>query len=120
MGRFQWKPGKSPTQAMAPGIARYKSALRRAIWGVLNLNAAEIETDMKRNAPWTDQTANARQTLRAFVYEPRPEVVALVAKQHMEYGKWLELKNGGRYAIILPTLEQYYQQVWSDIKDVVE
>ena len=72
--------------------------------------APQIEADMKRNAIWTDRTSNARQTLAAFVIVDGNRVI-LIAKQHMSYGKYLELNNQGIYAIVMPTLRQYYGRV---------
>lgn len=74
-----------------------------------------IEADAKTNASWTDRTSNARQTLAAFAYKRTPTLWALVLRHWMTYGKWLELRWGGRYAIILPTLQLYYQPIWDSI-----
>ena len=117
---FRWKPGKSPTQVWGPKVDRFVRQLESGIILILELYAPQIEGDMKTNAPWTDQTGNARQTLQAFVYKKQDGVIALVAKQQMDYGLWLELKNGGKFAIVLPTLEQYYGTVWSAVREVVE
>ncbi len=117
---FQWRRGQSPREVWGSKIGAFKRQLRDGIILVLELYAPQIEADMKSNAPWTDQTANARQTLQCFVYEEREGVLVLVAKQEMEYGVWLELKNGGRFAIVIPTLEQYYGQIWQSVKDIVK
>ena len=84
----------------------------------LLLWAPQIEADMKRNAIWTDRTSNARQTLSAFVIVDGNRVI-LIAKQHMSYGKYLELSNQGIYAIVMPTLRQYYRPVWSGVRRAV-
>jgi len=76
--------------------------------------AAAIEADMKREASWIDWTGNARQTLNAFVIAD-DDTVMLVAKQQMFYGVSLELDHGGRYTIVMPTLQRYYPQVWAGI-----
>lgn len=116
---FEWLPGQSPGQVFGANIDRFVKQLENGIILVFELYAPQIEGDMKENAPWTDRSGNARQTLKVFWYKPEDGVLALVAKQQMDYGLWLELKNGGRFAIVLPTLEQYYGQVWGDIRDMV-
>ncbi len=80
--------------------------------------APQIEADMKRNAIWTDRTSNARQTLQAFVIRDGNDVI-LIAKQHMSYGKYLELNNQGVYAIVMPTLRSYYARVWNGVRGAV-
>ena len=81
--------------------------------------APQIEADMKRNAKWSDRTSNARQTLQVFVIQNGNNVI-LIAKQHMAYGKYLELKNQGKYAIVMPTLRRYNQRVWSGVRGAVQ
>ena len=114
MAKFTWK--KAPSQAWNAGY--YKAVLMDAVERKLNYFAPQIEADMKQKASWTDQSANARQTLAAFVHRT-PDMVILYAKQHMWYGIFLELKNGGRYAIVMPTLQLYYGPVWKGVKEVV-
>ena len=81
--------------------------------------APQIEAEMKRNAKWTDRTSNARQTLQVFVVQDGDKVF-LFAKQHMAYGKYLELKNQGKYAIVMPTLRRYFPRVWGGIRSAVK
>lgn len=81
--------------------------------------APQIEADMKRNAKWTDRTSNARQTLQVVVIQEGNKII-LIAKQHMFYGKYLELKSQGKYAIVMPTLRRYYPRVWTGIKGAVK
>lgn len=117
---FRWLPGRSPRQVFGAGVERFVRRLRNGLIVILELKAIEIEAEMKKNAPWTDRTSNARQTLAAFVYVVKDGVIALVAKQQMSYGLWLELKNGGRFAIVIPTLEQFYGEVWDAVRDGVQ
>ena len=75
---------------------------------------------MKDQARWDDKTGNARQTLQAFVFiDPISQRVVLVAKQQMDYGKWLELSNGGKYAIVMRALRANQAVVWQSVKEAV-
>jgi hypothetical protein len=112
---FRWT--KPPTRAFSATI--YIRALDDRVGMVLARWWPRIETDAKHNAPWTDRTSNARQTLAAFGYKKSPITWALVLRHWMDYGKWLELCNGGKFAIVLPTLQQYYGPVWDDVRQVV-
>lgn len=113
---FEWT--RRPSSAW--NLRHYMVVLKDAVRDLLWYYAPLIEGDMKQNAAWTDRSSNARQTLAVFVYEERPMVLALAAKQHMYYGKYLELSNGGKYAIVMPTLTRYYAPVWSNVRQTVE
>lgn len=61
---------------------------------------------MRVNAPWTDRTGNARAGLDKIVFRQGGRYV-LNLFGRASYQIWLEVKNGGRYAIIGPTI-----QIW--------
>lgn len=113
---FRWRVPPSKAWQIPVVVQRWEDAVNAELlyW------APQIEADMKRNASWEDRTSNARQTLNAFVHSPRTGVLALVAKQQMTYGVQLETKYGGRYAIVLPTLQLYYDRIWQGIKGKIE
>jgi len=56
------------------------------------------------NAPWTDRTSNARRSIAESNVSPDGKVGHLLIG--VDYGKYLELSNEGRYRIIWPTIEQ--------------
>lgn len=113
--RFRWS--KPPTQAWS--AAPYVIALERGVMDVLQYYAPQVTADAKTGAPWRDRTGNARQSLLAFEHWAQQHVAALTLMQVMEYGVFLELRHQGRYAIVLPTLEPYYERVWGTIKDLM-
>ena len=69
----------------------------------LERQADMLRGQMKREAPWTDRTGAARRALLAEV-EQDVNRVSLVLSHGVPYGKYLELSNGGRYAIVGPTV----------------
>lgn len=77
-----------------------------------------LETYAKENAPWQDQTANARQSLHAYSRNLGNDVVRLYLSHGVDYGIALETKYGGRYAIIWPTLEQHIPQIRDMLKEI--
>lgn len=79
-----------------------------------------VESEAKENAPWQDRTGNARQGLAGLVEDISASVVALHLIHGMDYGVWLELKNSGRYAIILPTMEAHYQDVIDTLRKALK
>lgn len=96
----------------------YSQRVVQAIHAVAEYWAPVIESYAKQNAPWVDRTGNARQTLHAFKRELARETVALYLAHGMEYGKYLELRFQGRYAIVLPTLEAHYGEIAKMLKGI--
>lgn len=123
--RVEWSNVPNVRRAMR----NYGDAVIEAERQVALYWAAVIEADARNNAPWTDRTANARQSLHAYTNENAPDgypnpqdlakdVVALYLSHGMEYGVYLETRWAGRYAIIMPTLEKHYQQIATMLKGI--
>jgi gas vesicle protein len=64
----------------------------------------EVEQYMKDNAPWEDQSGQAREGLTTEL-EADNDQMNLTLMHTVDYGIWLEIRWGGRYAIIIPTVE---------------
>lgn len=77
---------------------------KRAMVASAGYVAPQAESYMKQNAKWTDRTGNARQGLGAQVVAERNKV-AVVLYHTVPYGVYLELRWGGKYAIIEPTMQ---------------
>ncbi len=72
--------------------------------------AYDIEQAAQANAPWQDQTGQARQMLYTEI-SSEGAVVVLTLAHGVDYGWWLETIQSGAYAIIMPTLEEYGSRV---------
>jgi hypothetical protein len=114
-GRIDWG---GTDRAMVARMGVYEGQVYEAIQWVGDYFAAEFETYAKDNAPWTDQTGNARQTLRGFTEQLAKETVAIYLAHGMDYGIFLELANQGVYAIILPTLEAHYARIRQKLQEI--
>lgn len=91
-------------------LGRGAERVNRQIDTVLEYFAPQIEAAAKVNAPWEDQTGNARNGLAARAgVEGRAHYVALYGQ--VPYQIFLEIRWSGRYAIIMPTLEQFEPRV---------
>lgn len=66
----------------------------------------QLEEAARRNAEWEDRTGDARDGLTAQTLAPRDGNVSLLLFHTVEYGKWLELIQNGRFAVIMKTLEE--------------
>jgi hypothetical protein len=138
--QFRWR--ESPTQAY--DATRYVRAVDNAVGSLLEYWAAKVETSAKVDASWTDRTGNARQTLAAFAvkvekrrpvqavmvtdgerlvataYTPGIGGWSLILRQGMSYGKNLELDRGGRFAVVVPTLQGHYTLIWNSVRGLVK
>lgn len=105
-GRFAKSPkGFRPfSDSLTPGILAYEVGMMRIIYAVMRDYAREMEQYAQENAPWEDQTGDARAGLEAIL-EEHPVHPTIYLYHTVEYGKWLEIRWNGLYAIIMPTIE---------------
>jgi len=90
----------------------------QALTQVLAREGKAIETEMKRDAPWTDRSGDARRGLSATV-ETTGRATTLTLAHGVEYGKWLELAHGGRWAIVGPTTMAAGPRVMSQLRGLM-
>jgi hypothetical protein len=116
---FHWIA--SPQQ-VATAIDAYGRRVEVAIRAVADYFATLCQNDARQNAPWTDRTGNARTGLFSIV-EPAAQDVIEIYLSHghtIEYGLWLEVAHGQRYAIIMQTLERNLPTLERMLKDLLE
>lgn len=111
---FQWSV--TPEQAFGDLMEQYGRDIHAAIKSLADRWAPEIEAWMKSNAKWTDRTGNARQSLYAEVEELSSIAIGIIMGHGVDYGIFLELSNGGVWAIIGPALDYFAPKVWADVQ----
>lgn len=84
-------------------VATIDLKMKAGIVAAANYAAPQAEAFMKENAPWTDRTGAARNGLGTQVVID-DGTVAIVLYHSVPYGVFLELRWGGKYAIIEPTM----------------
>jgi len=67
--------------------------------------AKKMEAEAKRNAPWTDRTTNARQSLAGGAGWDGTKLKVILSGG-MDYSVYLELAHEKKYAILKPTLDK--------------
>jgi len=67
--------------------------------------AAKLEADAKQNAPWTDRTGMARQTIQG-VCDWEGDKLRVGVAGNMEYSPYLEFTNDKKNAVLFPTIER--------------
>ena len=105
-GRFAANPkGFRPfSDSLTPGIAAYSVEMMVHVNAIMRSYAQEMQDYAQANAPWEDQTGMAREGLEAIV-EEHPVEPKIYLYHTVDYGKWLEIRWNGLYAIIMPTIE---------------
>jgi hypothetical protein len=104
---------------LTPALKRLLPKVDAAVDLVFDLTEADAETYMRINAPWTDETGNARGGLFAK-HQGEPMVIHQLVMYHtMPYGYWLEVRWSGRYAIIGPTMFHFGPIIASNVAAAV-
>lgn len=104
---------------LGENLRRGPDKVKKAAWIASQSMAPEVESHMKLNAPWTDQTTNARNGLAARAYQEGDET-GIVLYHQVSYGIFLETRFGGKYAIINPTIEAMSPRVMSRFDRLLE
>lgn len=109
-GGFVWT-----FNSLVPAMLVFDEVVDQVIEERLEEAAERIEEYMKINAPWEDQTGEAREGLGA---EADGKTITLY--HSVDYGIWLEVRWSGRYAIILPTIEVMGPEVMAMLGGTME
>lgn len=102
------------TKEITREIGRLDQKAKLAIRAIVERNAVEGLGYAKVSAPWTDQTGAARAGLSANT-EHSSSSHKIIFAHGVHYGIWLEVKNSGKYEIILPTVARTGGQIMSDL-----
>lgn len=84
---------------------------------IVEEEAVELESYMKRKRPWKDRTGRAKLGLSATVSQPSNTKFRITLSHGVSYGKWLELANEKRYAIIKPTINAKGKEMYKRFED---
>jgi hypothetical protein len=137
---IQWI--KTPEQLVL-NIQRYGQLVLAVIYAVAVRWGQIVQDSMRRSAPWEDRTGNARSGLffavdgfgfQPFVGQVTPGVAELntdhvtiegskdsliiTAGHTVFYGKYLELNNGGKHAVVMSTIEAHLPQLERNLQEV--
>ncbi len=106
----------TPPSTLARNIEEYGDKTLVAIQAVAEYMSQKIEDYAKVNAPWADRTGNARNLLRGEVDRIAEDMVVIYLIQGVTYGKYLELCHGGKYAIVMKSLEAHYHEAMAMLR----
>lgn len=113
---FKWIV--APTDVFPQMASKYTQAIFLSGRRIAHEQAAEMEAYAKQNAPWQDRTGAARAGLTATV-EETGQIGTIVLSHGVPHGIWLEVANGGRFAIIAPTIDLFGGRVMRSLQNMI-
>lgn len=121
----------TPPQDIIDGLEEYAAKIEAALYAIAGKWGQDVQDEARQEARWVDRTGNARSglfyavdgfgmgTLVGKVSEEAKTLmkdtsvekaekgeIIIVVSHTVFYGKYLELSNGGKYAIIMSTIER--------------
>lgn len=94
---------KIDAESLINGLQGTESKAMIAIRMYAENSALALQNSARQNARWTDRTGHARQRLTGTAL-PLSNGYKLRLAHGVDYGKWLELANERKYAIIEETI----------------
>ena len=115
--KFVWV---TPPERMAKAIQEYGQRAVQATLAVAQYFAQQCQDEMRQNAAWEDRTGNARSGLFSLAEMAASDVITIYLSHGntVDYGLWLEVAHGGRYAVIMPTLEKKVPELKQMLDDL--
>lgn len=105
----------------AKSINKNLDKIAVSIWdqslGILEGAVEEGVSNAKAYAPWTDRTSVARNSISGKVVPASDSATGYIGIG-VSYGKYLELANGGKYRIVLPTLFAVQNYLNSTLRNI--
>lgn len=108
------------SDSISPNLKKMVPQLRRNVYQVLRFHQPGMVAYAKTNAPWKDDTGNARNGLNGEVQVLGRDEYALILFGSVKYQIWLEVRFAGKYAIIQPTIRHYFPLVMASFTKLLE
>lgn len=101
---------------LTPGLKEFPAKMDVEVGKTVDYFAIRAESYARDNAPWTDRTTNARNGLHTVTIHEPPVQHGIILAHSMPYGIWLEVRFEGRYAIILPTIQEVGPELMNGLR----
>ena len=99
-------------------LSQLDDKLRALLLMFASTKAPILQSYMKTHRLWTDRTNMAKTMLSASVSQPTQNSVRITLSHGVEYGVWLELAHGKKYAIIEPTLNSEGPKIFNELSGI--
>jgi hypothetical protein len=132
-----------PPSNISKGVVGYGKKIEAALYAIASKWGQDVQDEARIDARWTDRTGNARsgifyavdglglgtligevsaeaKTLMkdTSVEQGSDKVLIVVVSHTVFYGKFLELIQGGKYAIIMSTIERNLPRLENLVKNI--
>lgn len=106
-------------------LAQFGPSINKTLTLTTDFGADKGVVAMKTQAPWTDRTTNARSGLSATPDHEGSGAIGftkhtITFAHAMDYGIWLEIANGGKYQIIMPTVLEVGKEIMNALNDMFQ
>lgn len=98
---------------------KVENKLRAAIGLYSDTASKKLEGYAKKDAPWTDRTTNARNSIQGKS-EWKGNASVITLSGNMSYSVYLELANGKRYAVLSPTIQSYSGEIINGYRKLIK
>ncbi|KGG81068.1 hypothetical protein Y919_02560 [Caloranaerobacter azorensis H53214] len=92
------------------GLAEAETKMKAAVGVYADSAGKKMEAHAKQNAPWTDRTGQARQTIEGGHEWQGNKCIVYVAG-NKEYSPYLEFANEKKYATLYPTVKKMAPEI---------
>lgn len=107
-----------PPAVLQQAITSYGELVESKVGAFLVMERLEAQNWMRQNRPWKDISGNARRGLRVEVVERGSQWIMYFIHS-VDYGVFLELSRGGKYAVIEPGLRRTVPRIKRGMKGLV-
>lgn len=108
------------TDPISPKLASAIPKAQAFLSKTTTYHALRAETYAKLHASWTDRSGNARGGLTGLADNSKASSNhwEIILTHRVNYGIWLEVRFGGKYAIIRPTLVEEAPNYWQTATEI--
>jgi hypothetical protein len=114
MGSFKIDPSN-----LLKGLSDLDQRKYKAIDRYADTAGKKLEAEAKKDAPWTDRTSLARQTIKGGK-EWESEKCHVYVAGNTDYFPYLEFDNEKKYAILYPTLKKLEYEIIQGMNKILE
>lgn len=100
-------------------LAEYNTKFTAAVKTICDTVARKMENWAKDNAIWINRTGNARQGLTGQAIWKDHNTIWVCVCHSVDYGVWLELAMGRKYAILEKAVESNKDELINALFDIV-
>lgn len=114
--KFEYKQDNGEILAK---LSKMDSKALQALFLYADTKAMQLRSHMQINRPWTDRTGEAKRRLNAEASIKDENTVRITLSHGVDYGIWLELAHGQRFAIIQPTINLKSQEIQAGLSNLL-